>query len=67
MSMVIITGHIDVSVGSLIGVLATISGTLAVSGYPIWVAWLVPVLVGIAVNARRRRARRLCAASRRSS
>ena len=31
MSMVIISGHIDVSVGSLIGVLATIAGTLAVS------------------------------------
>jgi len=51
MSMVIITGHIDVSVGALIGVLATISGSLAVSGYPIWVAWWAPVLVGIAVNA----------------
>ncbi|HTN96182.1 MAG TPA: ABC transporter permease [Nordella sp.] len=50
MAMVIICGHIDVSVGSLIGVLATIAGTLAVSGYPIWVAWLVPVLVGIAIN-----------------
>jgi ribose/xylose/arabinose/galactoside ABC-type transport system permease subunit len=50
MSMVIISGHIDVSVGSLIGVLATIAGTLAVKGYPIWVAWLVPVLVGILVN-----------------
>ncbi len=50
MSMVIITGNIDVSVGALIGVLATISGTLAVSGYPVWVAWLAPVLVGIAVN-----------------
>jgi ribose/xylose/arabinose/galactoside ABC-type transport system permease subunit len=51
MSMVIITGHIDVSVGALIGVLATISGTLAVAGYPIWFAWLAPVLVGMAVNA----------------
>ena len=50
MAMVIIPGHIDVSVGSLIGVLATIAGTLAVKGYPIWLAWLVPVLVGIAVN-----------------
>src|SRR5262245_51768527 len=50
MSMVIISGHIDVSVGSLIGVLATIAGTLAVSGYPIWVAWFVPVLAGILVN-----------------
>ncbi len=51
MSLVIISGHIDVAVGSLIGVLATISGTLAVNGYPIWLAWLVPVLVGIVVNA----------------
>ncbi|MGL6181553.1 MAG: ABC transporter permease, partial [Aestuariivirga sp.] len=51
MTMLIISGHIDVSVGSLIGVIATIAGTLAVSGYPIWVAWLVPILFGIAVNA----------------
>lgn len=51
MSMVIISGHIDVSVGSLIGVLATISGTLAVRGYPIWVAWLAPVVAGMAVEA----------------
>ncbi|HEY7748618.1 MAG TPA: ABC transporter permease [Aestuariivirgaceae bacterium] len=51
MSMVIISGHIDVSVGSLIGVIATIAGTLAVSGYPVWAAWLVPVLFAVAVNA----------------
>src|SRR4030095_10173584 len=51
MSMVIITGNIDVSVGALIGVLATVAGTLAVSGYPIWFAWLAPVLVGMAANA----------------
>lgn len=50
MSMVIITGNIDVSVGALIGVLATISGTLAVAGYPVWVAWFAPVLVGMAIN-----------------
>jgi ribose/xylose/arabinose/galactoside ABC-type transport system permease subunit len=50
MSMVIIAGHIDVSVGSLIGVLATIAGTLAVSGQPILIAWMVPILVGIGVN-----------------
>jgi ribose/xylose/arabinose/galactoside ABC-type transport system permease subunit len=50
MTLVIITGHIDVSVGSLIGVLATIAGTLAVQGYPVWIAWGVPVLVGIAIN-----------------
>ena len=50
MSLVIITGHIDVSVGSLIGVLATIAGTLAVSGYPVWIAWSVPVIVGVIIN-----------------
>lgn len=51
MSMVIISGHIDVSVGALIGVLATVSGLLVTNGYPIWVAWLLPVLIGGAVNA----------------
>jgi ribose/xylose/arabinose/galactoside ABC-type transport system permease subunit len=50
MALVIICGHIDVSVGSLIGVLATIAGTLAVSGYPVWIAWTVPVIVGIVIN-----------------
>ncbi|MFV2034630.1 MAG: ABC transporter permease [Halocynthiibacter sp.] len=50
MSMVIITGNIDVSVGALIGVLPTISGTLAAAGYPVIIAWTVPVLVGILVN-----------------
>ncbi|HEX2526001.1 MAG TPA: ABC transporter permease [Geminicoccus sp.] len=51
MSMVIISGNIDVSVGSLIGVLATISGTLAVNGWPLWLAWTIPILVGMAISA----------------
>ncbi|PVB62857.1 ABC transporter permease [Labrenzia sp. 011] len=51
MAMVIMTGNIDVSVGALIGVLATIAGTLAVSGYPIWVALVAPMFVGMAINA----------------
>jgi ribose/xylose/arabinose/galactoside ABC-type transport system permease subunit len=51
MSMVIVSGNIDVSVGSLIGVLAVVSGTLAVSGWPLWVAWTAPILVGMAVSA----------------
>lgn len=50
MSMVIISGNIDISVGSLIGVLATISGSLAVNGYPIIVSWLVPLVVGALVT-----------------
>ena len=51
MSMVIISGNIDISVGSLIGVLATISGSLAVDGYPIIVSWIVPLIVGACVTA----------------
>lgn len=51
MSMVIISGNIDVSIGALIGVLATISGLLVTNGYPIWVAWLAPLVIGAAVNA----------------
>lgn len=51
MSMVIISGNIDISVGSLIGVLATLSGTLAVSGFPLIVCWLAPLVVGAMVTA----------------
>lgn len=50
MSMVIISGNIDISVGSLIGVLATLSGTLAVSGFPLAVCWLAPLVVGAVVT-----------------
>ncbi len=48
MSMVIISGNIDISVGSLIGVLATISGTLAVQGVPIMLCWIIPVILSVA-------------------
>jgi ribose/xylose/arabinose/galactoside ABC-type transport system permease subunit len=51
MSMVIITGNIDISVGSLIALLAVISGRLAVNGAPIIVAWLAPLVVGILIGA----------------
>ena len=47
MSMMIISGNIDISVGSLIGVLGTVSGVLAKSGLPIMVAWLVPLALGV--------------------
>lgn len=49
--MVIMAGHIDISTGSLVGVLATVSGTLAVNGAPVWLAWLLPVLLGMLVGA----------------
>ena len=51
MSMVIISGNIDISVGALIGVLATLSGSLAVAGAPILVTWLAPLVLGVAVMA----------------
>ncbi len=51
MSMVIISGNIDISVGSLIGVLATISGSMAVAGYPLVLCWLVPVLAGVLISS----------------
>jgi ribose/xylose/arabinose/galactoside ABC-type transport system permease subunit len=51
MSMVIISGNIDISVGSLIGVLATVSGTLAVNGYPLIVCWLAPLVFGAMATA----------------
>ena len=49
MSMVIISGNIDISVGALIGVLATVSGSLAVAGAPVWVAWLAPLVPATSV------------------
>jgi rhamnose transport system permease protein len=51
MSMVIVSGNIDISVGALIGVLATVSGSLAVAGYPIALAWGAPLALGVAVMA----------------
>ncbi len=54
MSMVIISGNIDISVGSLIGLLATIAGRLAVGaeagGYPLIVAFIIPLIVGVILS-----------------
>ena len=51
MSMVIITGNIDISIGSLIGLLAIVSGRLVVNDVPVVVAWLVPLVIGGGVGA----------------
>lgn len=50
MSMLIITGNIDISVGSLIGLLAVVSGRMAVGGAPIWLAWLAPLVLGALIG-----------------
>jgi len=51
MTMVIVTGNIDISVGSLIGLLAVISGRLVVAGAPSPLAWLIPLFVGAGIGA----------------
>lgn len=51
MSMVIITGNIDISVGSLIGLLAVISGRMVMADAPIWASWLAPLGIGALVGA----------------
>jgi ribose/xylose/arabinose/galactoside ABC-type transport system permease subunit len=52
MSLVIISGNIDVSVGAMIGMLATISGRLAIAdGVPIIVAYTAPLICGALLGA----------------
>jgi ribose/xylose/arabinose/galactoside ABC-type transport system permease subunit len=59
MSMVIITGNIDISVGALTGCLVTLSGTIAVelakTGLPLpmvnVIAWIAPLVGGMFVGA----------------
>jgi ribose/xylose/arabinose/galactoside ABC-type transport system permease subunit len=51
MSMVIITGNIDISVGALIGLLAVVSGRIVTAGMPVYVAWVAPLFIGAAIGA----------------
>jgi ribose/xylose/arabinose/galactoside ABC-type transport system permease subunit len=59
MSMVIVTGNIDISVGAAIGVLVTLSGNVAVwlagTGLPLElvniIAWTAPMLGGMLIGA----------------
>lgn len=50
MSMLIIIRQIDVSVGGIIGVAAIVACVLVKAGLPIWVCWLAPVFVGVALS-----------------
>jgi len=54
-AIVILAGHIDISVGSLIGLLATLSGQLALGAaegnYPLWLAFILPIFAGMLVGA----------------
>ncbi len=51
MTMVIISGNIDISVGSLIGVVGALAGTIATAGMPVWVAWIVPIGAAMLISA----------------
>jgi ribose/xylose/arabinose/galactoside ABC-type transport system permease subunit len=60
MSLVIISGNIDISIGSLVGVLSILSGTIVTSpeltaALPLWMvvalAWILPIIVGALVGA----------------
>lgn len=59
MTLVIITGNIDISVGSLIVVLSILSGHISIFPYPEWVStdvaillsWILPVFAGAGVGA----------------
>ncbi len=51
MSILIISGNIDISIGSLVGVLAILAGTMVTNGFPVWLSWLVPILVAMIVGA----------------
>ncbi len=46
MTMVIITAGIDVSAGSILGIIAVVAGKTALLGYPVWLILLLTILVG---------------------
>ncbi|MDR1796772.1 MAG: ABC transporter permease [Clostridiales Family XIII bacterium] len=51
MTMVIVTGEFDLSVGSTFGMTGLLTGTfMSTLGYPIWVSIVLGVLIGIAVG-----------------
>lgn len=51
MTMVIISGNIDISVGAAIGVLTVLCGTLANNGVPVILSWLIPLAAGALIGA----------------
>lgn len=51
MTLLIIIRHIDVSVGAIIGVSAIVACALAKAGYPLWISWTAPVLVGVFLSS----------------
>jgi rhamnose transport system permease protein len=46
MTMVILCGHIDISIGAAAGVCVSIAGKLATGGVPLWIVFPVTILAG---------------------
>jgi rhamnose transport system permease protein len=46
MTMIILCGHIDISIGAALGVCATVAGKLAVAGLPLAVVFPITILAG---------------------
>ncbi|HEY0791606.1 MAG TPA: hypothetical protein VGD78_11130 [Chthoniobacterales bacterium] len=46
MTMVILCGHIDISIGAALGVCATVAGKLAVGGMPLPAVFLIAIVTG---------------------
>jgi rhamnose transport system permease protein len=46
MTMIILCGHIDISIGATVGVCATVAGKLAVVGVPLGIVFPVTILIG---------------------
>ena len=51
MTFVIITGEIDLSVGSMVAVAAVVFGTLLTDGVPLWAAIVLTLLAGCGMGA----------------
>ena len=51
MTLVIITGEIDIAVGSIFAVCAVVSGIISKSGVPVWVAGAAACLLGTAFGS----------------
>ena len=57
--MIILCGHIDISIGAAAGVCVSVAGKLAIAGVPLWIVFPVTILTGGLIGADQRSAGRL--------
>jgi rhamnose transport system permease protein len=46
MTMIILCGHIDISIGAAAGVCVSVAGKLATAGVPLWIVFPLTILIG---------------------